>query len=109
LTKAGQRWLGGLPLSLSARAQVDVYLRLLAALEAEKRQLEAELRDFARSDRRCQALETIYGVGPIIACHLLAELGDLPPLPPRPTADPPRRPRPGRLGVRGDPPSRPTC
>jgi transposase len=67
LTKAGQRWLGGLPLSLSARAQVDVYLRLLAALEAEKRQLEAELRDFARSDRRCQALETIYGVGPLIA------------------------------------------
>jgi transposase len=77
LTKSGQRWLTELPLSASARAQIDVYLRLLAALGAEKRQLEAELRDFARSDRRCQALETIYGVGPVLACHLLAELGDV--------------------------------
>lgn len=77
LTKSGQRWLTELPLSPSARAQVEVYLRLLAALEAEKRQLEQELRDFARSDRRCRALETIYGVGPVLACHLLAELGDV--------------------------------
>jgi transposase len=34
------------------------------------------LRRFARSDRRCLALQTIYGVGPILACHLLAELGE---------------------------------
>jgi transposase len=107
LTKSGQRWLTELPLSPSARAQVEVYLRLLAALEAEKRQLEQELRDFARSDRRCRALETIYGVGPVLACHLLAELGDLPPLPPGSASDPPRGPRPGRVRVRGEPTSRP--
>src|SRR4051794_671819 len=28
-------------------------------------------------DRRLQALETIYGVGPVLACQLLAELGDV--------------------------------
>ena len=38
--------------------------------------VEAELRRFARSDARCQALETIFGVGPIYAFHLLAEIGD---------------------------------
>jgi transposase len=37
--------------------------------------VEAELRRFARSDRRCQALERLYGIGPILACHILAELG----------------------------------
>jgi hypothetical protein len=35
-----------------------------------------ELRRFARGDERCQALQAIYGVGPILACHLLAEIGE---------------------------------
>jgi transposase len=34
------------------------------------------LRRFARTDERCRALQSIYGVGPILACHLLAEIGD---------------------------------
>jgi transposase len=51
-------------------------LRLIDLLEDEKRELESELRRFARADRRRQALETIYGIGPIIACHILAELGE---------------------------------
>jgi transposase len=75
LTQTGQRWLTSLALPPAARAQVDVYLRLLASLEREQRALETELRRFARSDRRCQALETIYGIGPLLACHILAELG----------------------------------
>jgi transposase len=49
----------------------------MAALEQQLQTLEAELRRFAGSDRRCQALQTIYGVGPIIASHLLAEIGDV--------------------------------
>jgi hypothetical protein len=51
-------------------------LRLIEAVEDELRSLKTELRRFARSDRRCIALQTIYGVGPILACHLLAELGE---------------------------------
>jgi transposase len=35
----------------------------------------AELRRFARADARCHVLQSIYGVGPILACHLLAEIG----------------------------------
>jgi hypothetical protein len=49
-------------------------LRLIEALEAEQRALERELSRFARADRRCLALQTIFGVGPILACHLLASV-----------------------------------
>jgi transposase len=38
--------------------------------------VERELRRVARSDPRALALQTIYGVGTILACHLLAEIGD---------------------------------
>jgi transposase len=76
LTVEGRRWVGSLSLSPAARAQVDRLLRLIEAVETELRALETELRRFARGDRRCVALQTIYGVGPILACHLLAELGE---------------------------------
>jgi transposase len=49
---------------------------MIAALEQQLELVEGELRRFARADRRCRALETIFGVGPILACHLLAEIGD---------------------------------
>ena len=58
-----------------ARA-VDRLLLLIEAVESELRPLETELRRFARGDRRCVALQTFYDVAPILACHLLAELGE---------------------------------
>jgi transposase len=48
----------------------------MAALEAQLETVDAELRRFARGDERCQALQSIYGIGPILACHLLAEIGE---------------------------------
>jgi transposase len=38
--------------------------------------LESEVRRFARGDRRRQALETTFGVGPILASHPVAGIGD---------------------------------
>jgi transposase len=76
LTVAGRRWAQALALPDPARAQVELYLRLLETLEAEIRPLEHELCRFAKQDRRCQALQRIFGVGPILACHLLAEIGE---------------------------------
>jgi transposase len=75
LTAQGRRWAASLALPDPSRAHVDLLLRLIEALEHELRALERELARFARSDRRCQALETIFGVGPTLACHLLAEIG----------------------------------
>jgi transposase len=76
LTVEGRRWAAAIALPPAARAQVDRLLRLIDAVESELQSLETELRRFARADRRCLALQTIYGVGPILACHLLAELGE---------------------------------
>lgn len=76
LTAEGRRWVDALELDPGARAQIEVMLTVMAALQEQLERLEAELRRFARGDRRCRALETIFGVGPILACHLLAEIGD---------------------------------
>src|SRR6266540_1562467 len=67
------RWAASLKLPRRARLQVD---SLLAVMEAQLDVVDTELRRFARNDARCQALQTIYGIGPILACHLLAEIGE---------------------------------
>jgi transposase len=76
LTEEGRRWAAALALAPAARAQVDTLIRIIGLLEQELAPLERELRAFARTDPRTQALQTIFGVGPILACHLLAELGE---------------------------------
>jgi transposase len=76
LTASGRRWLAGLALDAHTRSYLERTLAVMEALAGELEQLEAELRRYAKQDPRCQALCTIYGVGPIIACHLLAEIGD---------------------------------
>ena len=48
----------------------------MAALETQLETVDAELPRFARADERCRALQSIYGIGPILACHLLAEIGE---------------------------------
>jgi len=76
LRPPGLRWAAGLRLSTHARLQVDSLIAVMAALEAQLDTVDGELRRFARADERCQALQSIYGVGPILACHLLAEIGE---------------------------------
>jgi hypothetical protein len=63
LTGQGRRWAAALALPAASRAHVDLLLRLIEALEDEQRALERELARFARADRRCLALQTIFGVG----------------------------------------------
>jgi transposase len=76
LRPPGLRWAASLRLPEHARLHVDSLLSVMAALEAQLDSVDAELRRFARKDERCQALQSIYGVGPILACHLLAEIGE---------------------------------
>jgi transposase len=76
LRPPGLRWAAGLRLPEHARLQVDSLLSVMAAPEAQLDTVDAELRRFARQDERCQALQSIYGIGPILACHLLAEIGE---------------------------------
>jgi transposase len=76
LTGKGRLWVASLALDPHAKAQSERLLRLITALEQEIGELDSELRRLARADSRLRALQTIWGVGPILACHLLAEIGD---------------------------------
>ena len=76
LPAKGRLWVASLALDPHAKAQTERLLRLIAALEEEIAELDSELRRLARVDARLRALQTIWGVGPILACHLLAEIGD---------------------------------
>jgi transposase len=76
LTPEGLRWATSLRLPEHARLQVDSLLSVISALEVQLDTVDAELRRFARGDQRCQALQSIYGIGPILSCHLLAEIGE---------------------------------
>jgi transposase len=76
LSSKGRRWLDGLVLDRHVRALADAHLEIIDMLSEQMAEVERELRGLARSDRRLVALQTIYGVGPIVASHLLAEIGD---------------------------------
>jgi transposase len=76
LTREGRRWVVALELDPAVRARVDVMLTIIEALDEQLGLVEGELRRFSRQDRRCLALQTIFGVGPIWSCHLLAEIGE---------------------------------
>ena len=73
---SGQRWLAGLKLDPHVRALVDGHLAIVRAIAEQTKAIDAELRQLAQSDSRLVALQTLPGVGPVLACHLLAELGE---------------------------------
>src|SRR6266487_7093639 len=54
LTGEGRRWVDALELDPGVRAQIEVMLTVMAALQEQLERLESELRRFARADRRCQ-------------------------------------------------------
>jgi transposase len=76
LSPSGERWLAGLQLEPHLRSLVDAHLAMLDAIAQQMSEIDRELRRLARDDQRLRALQTIYGVGPIVACYLLAEIGD---------------------------------
>lgn len=76
LSASGQRWARSLALPPAARANVGAMFALITVLDEQLATIDAELRQRARSDRRLQALCTIFGVGPVLAAHILAEVGE---------------------------------
>lgn len=76
LTAIGRRWVRALVLEPAASRHAERLLGVIEALDAEISEVEGEVRRFARSDPRTVALQTLYGIGPIIACTLLAEIGN---------------------------------
>ncbi len=76
LVEDGREWLGAQPLPAPAREQVTVALSMIDALELQIAPLDKELRCFARRQAGAKALMAHYGIGPLVAVTILAELGD---------------------------------
>lgn len=68
--------LATLELPASTRQLIAVGLRQLDACDAELVPLTQWLRAYARAQPGCQALMRHYGIGPVLAPTILAELGD---------------------------------
>jgi transposase len=67
----------GSGLSPAAQQLVAVALRTLGHLDSELDRLRAELTFIARHQPGCQALDGLYGIGPLTAVAIWAELGDV--------------------------------
>ena len=76
LTDSGRRWVAAIQLHPGARAQVEAMLGVMASLAHQIDLIDCQLRRLAKRDERLKALQTIFGVGPILACTILAEIGD---------------------------------
>jgi transposase len=76
LTDKGRRWVAALRLHPAARAQINTMLTVMATISHEVDLIDCGLRRLAKTDRRLRALQQIYGIGPILACTILAEIGD---------------------------------
>ena len=72
----GRQWLEGLALSDGARQQITIAVQIADALDARLPELDRYLRSYARRQPGCQAVQAHYGIGPLTAVALLAELGD---------------------------------
>src|SRR6266566_7033702 len=76
-TESGREALRRAELSPAGRELVALGLRMLDAFDLELAPLDRELRAFARRQPGCRALmQRLYGVGPVSATAILAELGD---------------------------------
>jgi transposase len=74
---AGREALQRAELSPAGRELVALGLRMLDAFDLELAPLDRQLRAFARRQPGCRALiAQLYGVGPVSATAILAELGD---------------------------------
>jgi transposase len=76
MTGDGREWLDAQPLPAAAREQVTVALAMIDGIEAQIAPIDQELRAYAHRQAGCKALMAHYGIGPLVAVTILAELGD---------------------------------
>ena len=77
LNASGKALLPGVELSPAGRLAVEVGLRQIERLSAEIKVLGKEIRERAQVQPGCRALvEAHYGVGPLLAFAIWAEMGD---------------------------------
>lgn len=76
-SKDTRAWLESVELSAAARQRIAVGYQMIDATESAVGPLKTELQRFGRRQPACRVLaETHYGIGPLIAVFVWAELGD---------------------------------
>ena len=75
-TQEGRSAVAVAELSGAGRQAVDTAVTLIDGLSARIEPLRAQLGRFARAQTGCRALMSLYGVGPLTAPIIWAELGD---------------------------------
>ena len=76
MTGDGREWLAAQPLPAAAREQVTVAVAMIDGIETQIAPIDKELRAYAHRQAGCKALMAHYGIGPLVAVTILAELGD---------------------------------
>src|SRR5262249_54197234 len=76
-TRAGREALARLELARSARELAALALRMIATIDCELAPIDRALSLYARRQSGCRELiARLYGVGPVTATAIVAELGD---------------------------------
>lgn len=76
-TRVGRAALRRVELSPAGGELVSLAVRMIDMIDGELDPIDAWLRSFARRQPGCRALiEQLYGVGPVVATAIVAELGD---------------------------------
>jgi transposase len=75
-TIAGRNYVMNAQLPEASRQVIDVGFRMIDTLDAEIDALDAHLSSYARRQAGCQVLQRQWGIGPVLAPTILAELGD---------------------------------
>jgi len=74
---SGVAWLESVVLPADAAASLARYRRVLMAIQEEALTAEATVNARAAADPIAQALDTLVGIGPVLALTLRAEIGDI--------------------------------
>ncbi|MGW1616985.1 IS110 family transposase [Streptomyces sp. NPDC002285] len=75
--RTGGDWLAGISLHGSYRARVAVLMRLISFLDAEIAGIEQLTVRALADDPGYRAVQTIPGIGPVLAAVMVAEIGDV--------------------------------
>ena len=81
LRARGRAFLSELELPDAARERIEVALAMIDALDRQLAPLERDIRALARRQAGCRELMRHYGIGPVTATSIVAELGDVSRLP----------------------------
>lgn len=76
LRTEGRAWLADAEVAPVAREQITIALEIIDALDTRIAPLTKQLQAYARRQTGCQAVMGHYGIGPLTAVVVLAELGD---------------------------------